>query len=1308
MSALKTILATATSFVSTLGLRPIWSTKNTQGQPATLGKQAEEILNDNFSILESALGSTSAEVARKADKSNFYNVSLANNKFDYAGKQNARNAVISTLRGLGQVLAYKTVDNWVLEQYIGNSVAGWGDENNWETLHEGSRAFTDLELFSMALKFASLPRTTWQDGALRDTGDVTADVKYKTSGFIDIEPTVIYNAASVRISMQYDEYKQPISDTYSLFDDTGIQFTARPEAKFVRFSVRRANTSGFKIVRGSVMSSNSLNNGLPVEVEPNLESVRANISGVINTYDMPPNILKGYDKLIQSRRIDIAGDVVVAPKNSVTTYFIEIKPDKLYSINFQNEVSDLSALMLFDENFVKILGTRRSVVDTNRSNRFITFTSPPTAKYIRISSDYDTWKYVYLCEGVLFKMDNNRSIPSWYTPDYNSVKKVIGQDLYTNKENILTMALFKYAGVVVGQNVTSSDSDWLSTDYIELDSSKSNMSHEYCRYVAYFDENKKFISSVDNPTRGFYSNCFFSGALSYFGSTPTRIRPRYIRVTVHISELAFARLWYGGQSTVLKTDASLNPVFITPDPQTPHFVDSLKNILNDKSVTYSSGTITDQGETIASSTDWMSTNLIDVSLLTNRHPYFKNVRIIAQYDQAMKFIVNGYKMIGDSTGTGSIDFDLLAETKYIRISVRKNLLYNAFVSDSPLINKVSTLRQGGVETYFNPDPDKVREIMQEFGVSPIDIREPKTGYTLFADSKDYRIWKPTGTPIQSLKYNWAIKYTRGSTSFQITTGGINGVYQTINLNSATFPNLLPESVIWFVLQLGFDPENDDPEVAGLNLEKGTRCCVITNRGQIFHNYPKKAAGLGTYLQFDESVVWDIHKRRIPSKTLNNDNYYLNPCLPDEAYLLTPGLNVDNGYGSGGFPIEKTMGGKKYNRFYLHSRSSPCIPFWFMGGFSQNHKLNVIGTYRANKANEPASRICLFASCDGGRQWHNIQEYASDDSENYGAFFNARGNKLQPNILTNNYTANSLHLQKVTLNLPSEVNKEPSTKFIFENAVTVSSFTFATNIVLTTSTPHGLEDGNRIVFRKALNWTASNLDFLLNDTMSENSGGNMLTWRVRVVSSTQIELYEYVHGADTNIPCRHIHAINASKNNFVVSCGEIYPQGWISMLMVDVSDSWYALGSLYDLPYIRLTSSDRAIQRSLGTLVMDNFDQTVIFASDDATIERDPLQLPVTRESENSFNSTGIYRGKLSDVDNINDFEVIYPAKQVAYLFQENASLWVFCGQQGELAISADSGSTWDTYYIGVTPLEHPGWRSNDGIVVYDGWLFYKK
>ncbi|QIK56090.1 hypothetical protein G7051_17670 [Dysgonomonas sp. HDW5B] len=49
---LKTISATDKPFTSAIGLQPIWSTQNTQGQIPTRGLGAENIVNENFSILE--------------------------------------------------------------------------------------------------------------------------------------------------------------------------------------------------------------------------------------------------------------------------------------------------------------------------------------------------------------------------------------------------------------------------------------------------------------------------------------------------------------------------------------------------------------------------------------------------------------------------------------------------------------------------------------------------------------------------------------------------------------------------------------------------------------------------------------------------------------------------------------------------------------------------------------------------------------------------------------------------------------------------------------------------------------------------------------------------------------------------------------------------------------------------------------------------------------------------------------------------------------------------------------------------------
>lgn len=152
MSNLKTILVTATSFVSTIGLRPIWSTKNTEGQPATLGKEAEEIINGNFSVLEAEASkkadetNASGKVVRtpdgkipivdlsgKVDKKVIYNVTQITG-VTYTDKTTARNAIPSNLRGLGQFVIYKLSTVWINEKFIGTDVSGWTTESNWKDI----------------------------------------------------------------------------------------------------------------------------------------------------------------------------------------------------------------------------------------------------------------------------------------------------------------------------------------------------------------------------------------------------------------------------------------------------------------------------------------------------------------------------------------------------------------------------------------------------------------------------------------------------------------------------------------------------------------------------------------------------------------------------------------------------------------------------------------------------------------------------------------------------------------------------------------------------------------------------------------------------------------------------------------------------------------------------------------------------------------------------------------------------------------------------------------------------------------------
>lgn len=119
---LKTISATDKPFTSAIGLQPIWSTQNTQGQIPTRGLEAENIVNENFQILEDEA---------EATKQVFYNVFQAAG-VTYNDKTAARNAVPANLRGLGQIITYKLTTGWVTEQYIGTDVSEWTTDSNWK------------------------------------------------------------------------------------------------------------------------------------------------------------------------------------------------------------------------------------------------------------------------------------------------------------------------------------------------------------------------------------------------------------------------------------------------------------------------------------------------------------------------------------------------------------------------------------------------------------------------------------------------------------------------------------------------------------------------------------------------------------------------------------------------------------------------------------------------------------------------------------------------------------------------------------------------------------------------------------------------------------------------------------------------------------------------------------------------------------------------------------------------------------------------------------------------------------------------
>ncbi len=552
-----------------------------------------------------------------------------------------------------------------------------------------------------------------------------------------------------------------------------------------------------------------------------------------------------------------------------------------------------------------------------------------------------------------------------------------------------------------------------------------------------------------------------------------------------------------------------------------------------------------------------------------------------------------------------------------------------------------------------------------------------SNYKKIVDKNKYEIWdyNSDGMLIKAIYKNIvvAVDPTTRQTLY-ISTTGFTGDYTTVELNSINFPNLYTNDKISNIYILPWTRNRTSRQTAS-----DWRIVVVTDYCGVYHNFPSRAvdsdgtAEDGDFAKFDESVIWDLPEKKYPSTdpaASGTEMYF--PCLPSFAYTYHPGINVDNGYGNGGFDKSKTVGGIVYPRFYIFHRAYYSIPLVPMNSYEPGDKITLIGTYNSNSSKGEGTRICVFATDDGGRQWYCKYEFADD-----GTYMNW-GNAINTSSIVTDYAANSFQMIKKTLNYPSGATKEPETKFTLGTPVTITSITKDNAAVVTTVSAHNLSTGNIIAIQANGTPTPDpNWDWIRNDTISTTSGGNGLTFKVEVINSTSFKLYEEVHSAFNNIPCRHIHHINRIKDGYIIGTGETYPNGWIFYAQTKESDNFDLLLATDAIPFYRLNSSILSVQRTLGGLLLDDDANTLIFALDDATITRSELIMPSGRTDAITRSSTGIYTGKLSDIDDFTKFTPICETQQVAYYFGEKCGCWIFVGQRGEFAISFDNGVTWD-------------------------------
>lgn len=648
------------------------------------------------------------------------------------------------------------------------------------------------------------------------------------------------------------------------------------------------------------------------------------------------------------------------------------------------------------------------------------------------------------------------------------------------------------------------------------------------------------------------------------------------------------------------------------------------------------------------------------------------VRVI-EFDKYKRVVYNSYITTDDF-----YTFTTSTDTSYVKISV---LTTNKYICQ---------LEKGSTSTFYESikyalyvSGEKFIEL-DEFGGGTVD-NELVTldGYSISVNSTNYQIYQPdkASKKIVAIHGNIAVRTDQDlyssisgdiGTIIEISTTGINGMFDTnVIFNDLNFPNLISNSKIHQIVIIPWT-RNRTSFLYGYQW----RMCILTDKGQIYHNFPSRSTTgdgsevTGDIIRFEESVIWDLPTRKFPSKNLSYDTseYYF-PCLPDSCYELHPSINISY-YGNGGFPKYLEKDGKIFPRFYQPNRiDCNTMSFRFMGGFEPTEKLTLLGTYNLNNTIGKGTRICVFATDDGGRSWYCKYDFA--DSK-YGDSLTI-GNNIDLSNVSGTYVEDSLKLNARWNVAPNDTNKNPTDKFIVRNDVVISDISKTNPAIITTKATHGINVRGLIAIKN--NGQSSDFDWMCNNDFSTTNHGNGIFFKVEVIDETHLRLYEYVSSWDNNLSCRHIHCINKIKDGFTLGTGERYPDTWLFYIPMHEQDSSDTVTYAYkDLEFTRLNSSPNGLSRPLGFVIKDDAESTIYFASDESTTYRGEITLPngevITR------NSIGVFKGKLEDIDDMSKFYPVFESEEPAFYFKEHNGAYVYFGQRGEFAISYDDCTTW--------------------------------
>lgn len=608
-----------------------------------------------------------------------------------------------------------------------------------------------------------------------------------------------------------------------------------------------------------------------------------------------------------------------------------------------------------------------------------------------------------------------------------------------------------------------------------------------------------------------------------------------------------------------------------------------------------------------------------------------------------------------------------------------------------------------------------------------------SGFKMLTSNENFDVWQWDGTSTsRNLHVTFRDMFVWVSTSgdaLYMVKGKITDSATTVAVNSTNFPNIrqsggnYPKIARVIACPCDFTYLNVN-SYGNVSSQSGQKCriCVIFENGQIYHNYPSCQDNCDFYntvwarsssvriedlfTKFDESVVWDLPNRKSPSNDdslIETGAYYKNPALPANCYEMHPAISQANGYGNTvGFPATNRVNsaskgldiGLRARFWRTDMDNADANSFYYMGGYIADNLFTMVGTYRSNKGTNPC-RTCMFGTQDGGRSWYCMYEFAGKDRLKVGSSYVSADGSVGITLAQSGNAGSGIYtIKRRTLIVPDATNKEPSALFEYGSTINASSIVgTSSSITVTTSSAHGLSNGDVVVVDFQSGQSANNRDFdwMVNESADTTSGGNGIMFKVNNVTSTSFVLTMYVWNPDSNLAVRHIHALNRCKDGVAISCGEQYPHGgWIIYDAIQAADafSMYNVADSNKNNFVRLNSTADSFQRPLGVVVLQEDDKTYcLIGSDNEFTPMDDVDMPDGRTETFKHNSCGVWKCELSGIDSQKENGLVkLNAKQVAYGFQQMENAYVFTGQFGALAISYD-GNAWTMFQL---PQENRG------------------